>query len=379
MSSVKLNHALGGSTTLEAGNTASAETITLPAGNKTLLATDGDGSQLTGINAATVATTAPSSPSTGDMWFDSTSGTTAMKVWNGGGWDHLSNKFSATGGTESTYTSGGVEYKLHAFTTSGTFTAESSGTVDVLVVAGGGGTDGYHAGGGGAGGLVQGTLSVTAQGYSITIGAGGNGGTASSAGSVGYNSTAFGITATRGGNGLRQGRTADSDNDGGSGGGSSDGNNRAGTGTTGQGYAGGYKSTGGTSSPNGLYYPTSGGGGAGGVGGSDDIEAGGYGGPGLDLSNTYGTTYGDSGWFASGGGGTSIGIAQGSPNQALYGTVSQGGGGVGGYNTDANHGESIRASANGTVNTGGGGGGYLYNSQGGGNGGSGIVIIRYVI
>jgi len=36
MSSVKLNHALGGSTTLEAGNTASAETITLPAGNNTL-------------------------------------------------------------------------------------------------------------------------------------------------------------------------------------------------------------------------------------------------------------------------------------------------------------------------------------------------------
>jgi len=36
MSSVKLNHALGGSTTLEAGDTASAETVTLPAGNNTL-------------------------------------------------------------------------------------------------------------------------------------------------------------------------------------------------------------------------------------------------------------------------------------------------------------------------------------------------------
>jgi len=36
MSGVKLNHALGGSTTLEAGNTSSAETVTLPAGNNTL-------------------------------------------------------------------------------------------------------------------------------------------------------------------------------------------------------------------------------------------------------------------------------------------------------------------------------------------------------
>jgi len=36
MSSVKLKHALGGSTTLEAGNTSSAETVTLPAGNNTL-------------------------------------------------------------------------------------------------------------------------------------------------------------------------------------------------------------------------------------------------------------------------------------------------------------------------------------------------------
>jgi len=58
MSSVKLNHALGGSTTLEAGDTASAETITLPAGNKTLLATDGDGSQLTGVGVDGIVSTA---------------------------------------------------------------------------------------------------------------------------------------------------------------------------------------------------------------------------------------------------------------------------------------------------------------------------------
>jgi hypothetical protein len=54
-----------------------------------------------------VSTTAPSSPSVGDMWFDSTSGITAMKVYNGAAWDQMSNKFSATGGTISTYTSDG--------------------------------------------------------------------------------------------------------------------------------------------------------------------------------------------------------------------------------------------------------------------------------
>jgi len=52
MSSVKLNHALGGSTTLEAGDTASAETITLPAGNKTLADTGVTDALSTRVNAA---------------------------------------------------------------------------------------------------------------------------------------------------------------------------------------------------------------------------------------------------------------------------------------------------------------------------------------
>ena len=112
-----------------------------------------DGSALTGIDAATVSTTAPSSPAQGDMWFDTTAGTTAMKVWSGSGWDTLSNRFSATGGTESTYSSGGTNYKVHTFTSSGTFTATASGSVDVLLVAGGGGGGfGFNvSGAGGAG------------------------------------------------------------------------------------------------------------------------------------------------------------------------------------------------------------------------------------
>ena len=53
------------------------------------------------------------------------------------------NPVSATGGnTVDTYTSGGVTYKYHKFTSTGTFTvsdAGSTGAVEYLVVAGSGG------------------------------------------------------------------------------------------------------------------------------------------------------------------------------------------------------------------------------------------------
>jgi len=42
-----------------------------------------------------VQDTAPSSPATGDMWFDDVNN--AMKVWTGTRWDQLSNKFTALG------------------------------------------------------------------------------------------------------------------------------------------------------------------------------------------------------------------------------------------------------------------------------------------
>ena len=96
-----------------------------------------------------------------------------------------SNGISATGGTITT--SGG--YKIHTFTSSGTFTVSSvpSGkTIDYLVVAGGGGGGGLIGSGGGGGGLTWTTgvtPSVTA--YSVTVGGGGAGGVASS-GTAGY-------------------------------------------------------------------------------------------------------------------------------------------------------------------------------------------------
>ena len=61
------------------------------------------GANLTNIPSdVIVASTAPSSPSVGDMWFDSTTGIT-MKAYNGTAWKLMSDlPFSATGGTITT-------------------------------------------------------------------------------------------------------------------------------------------------------------------------------------------------------------------------------------------------------------------------------------
>ena len=111
---------------------------------------------------------------------------------------------SASGGTVTT--SG--DYKIHTFTSSGTFTVCTAGAGPVLntavsyaVVAGGGGGGWCTGGGGGAGGfreakvsgdpytaspLAAGTgITVTAQGYPITVGAGGSGGGSAQPGKVG--------------------------------------------------------------------------------------------------------------------------------------------------------------------------------------------------
>ena len=147
MAKVKITgHASGsGVVTVTAPNTSTDRTITLPDATGTLLNSDGSGAALTGIDAATVSTTAPSSPAQGDMWFDSTSSVKAMKVYSGTEWNIMSNlPFSATGGTESTYSSGGISYKVHTFTSSGTFTTLASGTVDVLMVGGGGSGGSTH-------------------------------------------------------------------------------------------------------------------------------------------------------------------------------------------------------------------------------------------
>ena len=124
---------------------------------------------LTGTSITT-GTSAPASPNVSDMWFDTTSSVDAMKVYNGTAWATMSNKFTASGGTITQ--SGG--FTIHTFTSSGTFTPNTIGTVEYLVIAGGGGSGTSGGGGGGAGGYRTATgFSVAATGLTVTVGAGG--------------------------------------------------------------------------------------------------------------------------------------------------------------------------------------------------------------
>ena len=160
----------------------------------------------------------------------------------------------------------------------------------------------------------------------------------------------IGITAFGGGGGRSFQATIAADNNGGSGGGArgNGANTEYGSGTVGQGYAGGAASTG-----------AGGGGGAGAVGTAGTSSAGGAGGVGLISYILGGSTY-----YAGGGGGggyTSSGV----PTAGAGGTGGGGGGAVSGAGTS------------GTINTGGGGGGGAGSAGAGGVGGSGIVILRY--
>ena len=161
----------------------------------------------------------------------------------------------ATGGSEYLISIAGVQWKIHSFTSTGSLSVSSVGSIgqaDYLVVAGGGGGGGYYSGGGGgAGGLltsVSGEISgggnlpgsmiqLTEIDYLATVGAGGSGGSGSSAfsGSNGQNSSFAGINAIGGGGGGSGGLAG---SNGGSGGGA--GGNSQGVGGTGsQGYNGG--------------------------------------------------------------------------------------------------------------------------------------------
>ena len=319
------------------------------------------GANLTGIDAATVSTTAPSSPAQGDMWFDSSSGANVMKVYNGNIWDQMSNKFTASGGTITT--SGAYTY--HTFTSSGTFTPDAAGSIEWLIVAGG--ASGARApnidtGGGGAGGAIDGSGTVAAQAYSIVIGAGGAGfGAGDGGGYAGANTTFNSLTAIGGGlAGYYSGNTGGipasgnyySAASGGSGGGASwngANNTTEGAGTSGQGNRGGGISPG-------DDYKGNGGGGKGAVGADCTSSTGGAGGIGINWKS-LGT------YYAGGGGGAPSGA---------------GGNGGGGTATSG-----VATGGSGTANTGGGGAGYKgsgynsYPSYPSGSGGSGIVIIRY--
>jgi formylglycine-generating enzyme required for sulfatase activity len=276
-----------------------------------------------------------------------------------------------TGGTESTYTSGGMTYRVHQFTSSATATVIVAGNLDYLIVGGGGGgnggdNNGGGGGGGGGGGVLTGLTSVAAQTYTITVGNGGVGGIdniESLAARQGGNSSAFGITATGGGGGARFPTPPSSVGaSGGSGGGGFRNGNAGGAGTAGQGNNGGAAGAVG----NGDFVGGGGGGGAGGVGGTGVLNGvGGTGGNGIASSIT-----GSSVNYGGGGAGGS---------QAGAGSAGgTGGGGAGGATT----GFGVTNGTSGTANTGGGGGGggrIGAPRSNGGQGGSGVVIVRYRI
>jgi len=285
---------------------------------------------------------------------------------------------SATGGTITTVTEAGTTYRVHSFTAVGSsnFVVQSTGSwneFNCLVVAGGGGGGGWG-GGGGAGGLRFFTQSLSiVETYPIVVGAGGARGTSAyTGGGAGGVSSAFGITSSGGGGGGWYNGNAGSS--GGSGGGGGLRELNQGTGGAGGSGIAGQGNSGGRGGRNATGNWTNGwgggGGGAGGSGSQGDFAVG-NGGVGQNFSSTFGTSLGDSGWFAGGGGGHA---GVGSP----LSVGGQGGGGGGGRGSS----EANRAPAqNGAPNTGGGGGG----AWGGtaetqiGAGGTGIVVIRYPI
>jgi len=253
-------------------------------------------------------------------------------------------------------------YWYHAFKSSGTFTPQKGLSCDYLVVAGGGGGASGAAtpgGGGGAGGYLYGTGLSLASATTVTIGAGGAGGSAAAdnRGAKGSDSV-FSVTATGGGYGAEN---QISGGPGGSGGGGSFATGLGGAASpAGQGNAGGAGS-GGTNQGSGA------GGGAGAAGGAGTTTTGGNGGIGLNtLSSWFSTTgTGVSGYVAGGGGGSVY-------NGGTPGAGGAGGGAAGAYNS---------AASSGVANTGGGGGATGGNGTryAAGNGGSGLVIVRYLV
>lgn len=255
-------------------------------------------------------------------------------------------------------------YWYHAFLSNGTFTPQVGLSCDYLVVAGGGGGGRFVGGGGGAGGYrttvgtsggggaAESPIALTSNtSYTVTIGAGGAGRTASTGAGTSGNNSVFGSITSIGGGGGGGGYQNNSALSGGSGGGGNNGlsSNAGAAGTANQGYAGG----------NGAGSPQStggGGGGAGAVGGVDSTN-GGAGGAGIS-SSISGTAVTRAG---GGGGGT--------------GNSTGGGAGAAGGGTGGNGSNNVGGTA--TVNTGSGGGGS--NNADGGSGGSGIVIVRYLV
>lgn len=271
----------------------------------------------------------------------------------------ISNVTSTTKATGGIVSSDGT-YNYHMFPYSGIYTPTTAHTADILVIAGGGAGGYSRGGGGGAGGLVYLTSqSLTAQGYTITVG-GGGAATTTDVKNDGSNSQFGSLTAAVGGGGGASMTSSANGNNGGSGGGATSGGS-VGTATSGQG------SNGGSGSGTADSYGGGGGGGFSAAGGAGSSTKGGDGGNGTNTYSSWANatqTGADNGYYAGGGvGGTN--------NLVFPATAGFGGGG----SHIADFGVAGKA------NTGGGGGSGMNSTRAayGGAGGSGLVIIRYAI
>lgn len=276
----------------------------------------------------------------------------------------------AVGGNEFDVTIDGVDYRIHEFTSDGTFTVNqisSDKTVDVLIVGGGGsgGSDNEGGGGGGAGGMIDTTtdtsidsLSLTERNYSVSVGQGGFSVTPNKAGNNGGNSSFAGLVALGGGGG--GGHETDGGGvakDGGSGGGgaSQDSNltsgRLGGNGLQPTSSSGGYGNDGGDTTFDSIDAGA-GGGGAGSSGQDETADRAGDGGDGKISSITGNDIY-----YAGGGGGS------------VRNFDPEGAGGLGGG------GDGSDGTGQSGVDGKGGGGGSGRSESG--SGGDGIVLIRY--
>jgi hypothetical protein len=270
----------------------------------------------------------------------------------------------ATGGTITDITDNGVDYRVHTFTSSGTFILNKETTIEYLIVGGGGAgayagtTTLYIGGGGGAGGLKYTSagngILFPAGIYDVTVG---NGGTPASVANANFDPTNGGnssVEQTTGSptiNIVSLGGGAGGNNSAGNSGGSGGGGcgypaRTGGTGTSGQGYRGGSGSSG---------KFGGGGGGAAGAGSNATTSASGRGGAGR-LINITGSNI----RYAAGGHGSAD---NGSTQSSIGGSITLG------------------TSAFTYRNTGSGGpGGRVYpNRYAAKGGGSGIVVLRYQI
>ena len=312
-----------------------------------------------------------SSTSTGNRVSKIMKGTTEIfKALGGGDGNILNNSITITGtGNSINIASDNPNYRYAYFANNGTFIIDNDLECEILIVGGGGGggrNDGMEGGGGGGAGAVGlGSIylrkNIT---YNITIGNGGNGAASHGNGANGTDTTIIGDLISErayggGGGGWQTGAN------GGSGGGGSGhgGSYNGGSATKGISSSGINTSIIYYGNNGGYGYWQSGGSGGGGANNTGNTTGamnrmnGANGGNGIQTSilgiSTY---YGGGGGGAFGEGGSSVGL-----------------GGLGGGGNGGNRGSP----ASGSANTGGGGGGS--SGSGAANGGSGILIIRYLI